>query len=263
MTKRRDDGYHELVTLMYPITELYDDVTIEPIEGSCELRFHSLGLIVDCAERDNLCLRAARLMQERYGVERIGGLDITLDKRIPFGAGLGGGSSDATAVILGINQLCGLNLEENELIEIAAELGSDTAFFVRNTPQLCTSRGEVMEPSTISLKGKWIALIKPCCVNVSTRTAFAGISPEIPSTPLAERLEEPIERWQQTIKNDFEPHIFKAHPILGSIKDDLIIAGALYASMSGSGSTIFGIFDSMENIKGELLDSYSPYIYQL
>ncbi len=260
---RREDGFHELSTVMHPIIKLYDEISLEIIEGSNEILFQSTGLVIDCNAKKNLCMRAAHLMQHRYGSERVGGVAITLDKRIPFGAGLGGGSADATAVILGINRLFDLNLSEEELIEIAAELGSDTAFFVRNTPQLCTSRGEVMTPSPVSLEGMWIALIKPCCVSISTREAFAGISPAIPSVPLSERLKEPIEKWQQIIKNDFEPHIFKAHPILSTIKDDLIMAGALYASMSGSGSTVFGIFDSLEHIKGEPLDSYSPLIYQL
>ena len=137
--RRREDGFHDLSTVMFPVRGLYDVVEVEPIEGNAA-EFRSLGLRIDCADEDNICVKAHRLMQERYAV---GGVRITLDKCVPFGAGLGGGSADGTAVIVAINELFSLNLSERELIDAAAILGSDTAFFVRNTPQLCEGRGEV------------------------------------------------------------------------------------------------------------------------
>ncbi len=262
--RRREDGFHDLVTLMYPIHGLHDDVTLEKRDDHSDITFQSNGLTIDCPDDKNLCLRAAKLMQQRYGESWQQGLAITLTKRVPFGAGLGGGSSDATAVIVGINQLFELNIPEAELISLAAELGSDTAFFVRNTPQLCTSRGEVMLDFPISLEGLYIVLIKPDGVNISTREAFAGIRPATPELPLNERLRHRIELWQSSIKNDFEPHIFEAHPILASIKEQLIASGSIYASMSGSGSTIYGLFNSNPTKKiGEQLIRYSPYIYKL
>ena len=128
------------------------------------------------------------MMRERYGVD---GVAIRLDKRVPFGAGLGGGSSDATAVVLALDELFGLRLPEEELIACAAVLGSDTAFFVRNVPQLCTGRGEIMSPVALDLQGLWLAIVKPS-EGVSTREAYAGVTPRVPAVPLSERLRRPV-----------------------------------------------------------------------
>ncbi len=236
--RRRDDGFHEVATVMYPVTGLHDIINIDACDGEIS-QFENLGIGVDCPAESNICLRAWRLMHERYG---IGAARITLNKQIPFGAGLGGGSADGTAVIVALNEIFALGLSESQLIELAAELGSDTAFFVRNTPQLCTGRGEIMEPIEVSLRGLWLVLIKPD-EGVSTREAYSGITPFIPSEPLRERIARPITEWQGCIKNDFEPHIFAAHPQIARIKDWLLAQGAIYAAMSGSGSALFGLFD--------------------
>ena len=237
--RRRTDGYHDLETVMVPVRGLFDELTVER-RTDTDFRFTSLGLPIDCPPDDNLCLRACRLMRDRYA---IGGLDLSLDKRIPFGAGLGGGSADATAVVLAVDALFGLHLPEAELIDCAAALGSDTAFFVRNTPQLCSGRGEVMEPVEPDLSGLWIVLVKPD-VHISTREAYAGVRPRVPDVPLRERLAQPRNRWQECVGNDFEPHIFAAHPELAAVKRQLLEAGALYAAMSGSGSTLFGLYET-------------------
>ncbi len=254
--RRREDGYHDLSTVMVPIMGLHDVVEVTPIEGA-ENEFHSLGLVVDCPAEQNLCIKAARLMQQRYGVDAV---SITLDKRVPFGAGLGGGSSDATAVIMAMNEIFSLSLDEATLVALAAELGSDTAFFVRNTPQLCEGRGEIMTPIELDLTGLWIVLIKPD-EGVSTREAYAGVKPHVPSLSLTERLKEPIVQWQGSVKNDFEPSVFAAHPVIADVKQQLIDAGAVYASMSGSGSTVFGLFDSKE--RAEKLRSITDYIFEI
>ncbi len=236
--RRREDGFHEVATVMYPVRGLYDIINIEPCEGK-EPRFENAGIAVDCPAEKNICIKAWRLLHERYG---IGAVRITLDKRIPFGAGLGGGSADGTAVIVALNGIFALGLSEEELVGLAAELGSDTAFFVRNTPQLCTGRGEIMEPVEVSLQGLWLVLIKPD-EGVSTREAYSGIRPFTPELSLRERISQPVEEWQSLLKNDFEPHIFAAHPIIGAVKEWLLSQGAIYASMSGSGSVVFGLFD--------------------
>ena len=236
--RRREDGFHELATVMYPVLGLYDVIDVERCDGD-QPRFENCGIEVDCPTESNICLKAWRLLRERYG---IGAVRITLDKRTPFGAGLGGGSADGTAVILALNEIFELHLSESELVGLAAELGSDTAFFVRNTPQLCTGRGEIMEPIDVSLRGMWLVLIKPN-EGVSTREAYSGIKPFVPEVPLRERVLRPVAEWQQQLKNDFEPHIFAAHPIIGEVKEWLLSQGALYASMSGSGSSVFGIFE--------------------
>lgn len=241
--RRREDGFHDLETVMLPVRELYDVVEVERVEG-CSA-FEQQGLAVDCDAEDNLCMRALRLMQQLYGV---GEARIRLEKRVPFGAGLGGGSSDATAVILAVNELYGLGLSEERLVEIAAMIGSDTAFFVRNTPQLCTGRGEKMQPIDLPLEGLFLAIAKPED-GVSTKEAYAGVTPAIPQVRLAEALQRPIEEWQGGIKNDFEPHIFAAHPAIAELKQKMLDAGAVYASMSGSGSAVFGIFRAKPKIE--------------
>ncbi len=252
--RRREDGFHELETVMVPVVGLYDVVEVERIEAA-EPTFENRGLMVDCPAEKNICLRAWQLMHDRYGV---GGVHITLDKRVPFGAGLGGGSADGTVTLLAINELFDLQLDEATLISLAAELGSDTAFFVRNTPQFCTGRGERMEPIALDLSGLWLVLIKPD-EGVSTREAYAGVKPALPAVSLRERIARPIVEWQGLIKNDFEPHIFAAHPSIAAAKAELQQAGALYASMSGSGSTVFGLFDDEK--KAHLIDT--PFIYKL
>lgn len=252
--RRRADGFHELATVMVPVKGLYDELEVERILGSGVV-FENRGLAVDCPAEENICLKAFRLLRDRYGVD---GVRIALDKRVPFGAGLGGGSADATMTLLALNELFGLNLGEDSLIDLAAELGSDTAFFVRNTPQLCTGRGEQMTPIELPLAGLWIALIKPD-EGVSTREAYAGVKPTVPEVSLRQRLALPITEWQGSVKNDFEPHIFAAHPAIAAAKEQLLQAGALYASMSGSGSTVYGLFDDEK--KARQIDT--PFIYQL
>lgn len=238
LLRRRADGYHDLETVMVPVRELYDTVEVEPVgEGGC--RFEQRGIVVDCPLEQNICYKAYALMRSRYP---IGGVHITLDKRVPFGAGLGGGSADGTMVLLALNALFDLHLSEGELIALAAELGSDTAFFVRNTPQLCTGRGVEMSPVELrQLAGMWLLLVKPD-EGVSTREAYAGARPAIPAIPLMERLAAPLATWQGAVKNDFERSVFATHPRLRDIKEQLIASGARYAAMSGSGSTLFGLF---------------------
>ncbi len=256
--RRREDGFHELSTVMFPVTGLHDTLTFERL-NTPKVEFYSEGLEIDCNADSNLCVKAYNLMRSRFNIE---GLKITLTKRIPFGAGLGGGSADATAVLVAINSLFDLNLTEGQLIDLASELGSDTAFFVRNTPQLCSGRGEIMEPIALNLTGKYLLLIKPD-EGVSTREAYSGVKPHYPTTPLSELITRPIEEWQGAIKNDFEEHIFASHPLLKTIKDEILKAGAKYAAMSGSGSTIYGIFDNAQQANSAELEQYSPYIFKL
>lgn len=296
--RRRADGFHDLETVMFPVAGLYDEVevvrtggnssdraaglyaTTEAVgvsggavrvgasglseepgaadwSGDSGVTFRAEGLAVDCAPEDNICLKAYRLMRRRYGVE---GVSIRLDKRVPFGAGLGGGSADGTAVILAMNELFGLGLSEGELIACAAELGSDTAFFVRNTPQLCTGRGEIMEPFALDLRGMKLVIVKPA-EGVSTREAYAGVRPRVPEIPLAERLRRPVAEWQGVVTNDFEAHILAAHPAIRAAKEGLLAEGAVYASMSGSGSAVFGLFAGTE--KSERLRRLSPFVFEL
>ena len=242
--RKRADGYHELQTVMYPVRELYDVVEVEAMEDA-GVEFVGRGIVVDCPDDKNLCVRAARLMQERYGV---GGVRITLDKRVPFGAGLGGGSSDATAVIVAVNEIFGLGLERGVLAELAAELGSDTPFFVYDEAQYCTGRGEIMEPTDVDLHGLWLVVVKPN-EGVSTAEAYSGVKPCVPSDDLRELLRQNVGKWQGSVVNDFEGHILAAHPRIAELKTMLMERGAIYASMSGSGSAVFGLFESRPELE--------------
>ncbi|MBQ7856901.1 MAG: 4-(cytidine 5'-diphospho)-2-C-methyl-D-erythritol kinase [Alistipes sp.] len=244
--RKREDGFHELQSVMFPVRGLYDEIEIEPASEGITT-FRQSGIVIDCDAEHNLCLKAARLIQGRCGA---GAVSISLDKRVPFGAGLGGGSSDATAVLVAMNHIFGLNLSEQALIALASELGSDTAFFVRNTPQLCSGRGEIMSPIELPLAGKWLLVAKPD-EGVSTREAYGGVRPAIPAIPLAEAVRRPVEEWAGVVKNDFEPHIFAAHPRIAALKEQMSECGAIYTAMSGSGSAVFGVFEDEPNIEFE------------
>jgi len=254
--RRRDDGFHDVETVMYPVRGLYDEVEVTR-RAAPGAGFRTEGTAVDCPPEQNLCLRAFRLMHERYGID---GVDIRLDKRIPFGAGLGGGSSDATAMLLALDELFALHLTRAELTACAAALGSDTAFFIDNAPQLCTGKGEITAPYPVDLGGPHIVLIKPA-EGVSTREAYAGITPHVPEIPLSERLRRPLAEWQGVVTNDFEPTVFAARPAIRAAKEQLLAAGALYASMSGSGSAVFGLFDDPR--KADALRQVTPYVYAI
>lgn len=235
--RKREDGYHDLETVMLPVAGLYDVVDVDAIGSGVE--FTGVGIEVDCPEDKNLCVRAARLMQSRYD---IGGVAIRLDKRVPFGAGLGGGSSDATSVIVAINEIYGLGLDKSILASLSAELGSDTPFFVYNRPMLCEGRGEIMSEVDVDLRGLWLVVVKPP-FGVSTGEAYGGVKPRIPDCRLVSLIDKPIEQWQGSVVNDFEPHILLAHPTIATLKEELLRSGALYASMSGSGSALFALYD--------------------
>lgn len=254
--RRRDDGFHDVETVMFPVRGLFD--TVEVVRRAAPgVGFRAEGLAVDCPPEQNLCIRAFRLMQARYGID---GADIRLDKRVPFGAGLGGGSADATAVLLGLDKEFALGLSKEELTARAAELGSDTAFFVENTPQLCTGRGEILTPYPLDLSGLRLVIVKPA-EGVSTREAYAGVTPRIPEIPLSERLRRPVGEWQGLVGNDFEPSVFAARPAVRAAKERLLAAGARYAAMSGSGSAVFGLFDDAS--KAEALREITPYVYPI
>ncbi len=220
--RRRADGYHDIRTLMVPVAGFCDVLELTKARAT---EFVQTGATLDCSPEDNLCVRACRLMQRDYGA---GEVSVHLHKVIPSGAGLGGGSADAAFVMTGMNELFGLGLDPEELERAAAGLGSDTAFFVRNRPAVATGRGELLTPAANPFEGRYIVIVKPD-IHISTREAYSGVVPHDPEQPMAE--------------NAFESPLFALHPELASIKQELIGFGAIYASLSGSGSAIYGIFD--------------------
>ena len=237
IVERRPDGYHNIETVFYPIP-LTDVLEIVPArDGETTLRCY--GNPVDCPAEKNLVMKACRLMQERYDIQPV---EIHLYKHIPDGAGLGGGSSDAAHTLVMLNKMFELGISDADLAAMAATLGADCAFFVYNRPMMATGIGDVLSPLDVDLKGKTLLLVKPP-VGVDTRTAYSRVAPAKPVADLAQTIAQPVESWDGLLVNDFEPSVFAALPQLWLIKARLMDAGAQYAAMSGSGSTVFGIFD--------------------
>ena len=239
IVERRPDGYHNIETVFYPIP-LTDVLEIVPAVDGAQTTLNCYGNPVDCPPEKNLVMKACRLMQERYNLPAV---SMHLYKHIPDGAGLGGGSSDAAHALIMLNKLFHLGLTDDELAAMAVKLGADCAFFIYNRPMLATGIGDVLSPIDVTLKGKIILLVKPP-VGVDTRTAYSRVTPQAPTIPLTDIISRPLPSWDGLLVNDFEPSVFAALPQLWLIKARLLDAGAQYAAMSGSGSTIFGIFDS-------------------
>ena len=238
IVERRPDGYHNIETVFYPIP-LTDVLEIVPArDGETTLRCY--GNPVDCPAEKNLVMKACRLMQERYDIQPV---EIHLYKHIPDGAGLGGGSSDAAHTLVMLNKMFELGISDADLAAMAATLGADCAFFVYNRPMMATGIGDVLSPLEVDLKGRTLLLVKPP-VGVDTRTAYSRVAPAKPVVDLVQTIAQPAESWDGLLVNDFEPSVFAALPQLWLIKAQLMDAGAQYAAMSGSGSTVFGIFNS-------------------
>jgi 4-diphosphocytidyl-2-C-methyl-D-erythritol kinase len=247
ITGGRDDGYHNLETLFYPVVPvgkvneapfmLRDVLEIVP---AADTRLHMSGLPVAGNETNNLVLKAYQLLQQRYA-EAVSPLDIYLHKVIPMGAGLGGGSADGAFMLRLMNDYFRLGLNDATLAALALQLGSDCPFFIYNTPQYATGRGEIFTPATVDLTGYSIQVVCPE-VHVSTAAAFAMIRPRPAGFDLSKLGQLPISDWKDCITNDFEEPVFAQHGELAGIKEQLYEQGAVYASMSGSGSAIYGIF---------------------
>ncbi len=234
VVEKRSDGFHNLETIFYPVN-IFDSLEIL---DSPKLQFTSYQLNIPGDALDNLCVRAYQLLASKFNIAPV---QIHLLKNIPFGAGLGGGSADAAWVLKMLNEKFELNISIKNLEKLAAELGSDCAFFIRNSAQFASGRGEILEPIDLDLQKYTFALIKPN-FGISTKEAFLGLQPRASEQNLKELVKLPIEDWRGAIKNDFEKSLFPKFPVLEKIKMELYERGALYASMSGSGSTLYGIF---------------------
>ncbi len=231
---KRPDGYHELETLFVPC-DAYADVL--EIEEAPALRVEIPG--ADWPVEDDLTVRAWRLLHGEFDLPPV---RIYLEKHIPVGAGLGGGSSDAAAALKLLNALFSLGLSEAELAQRAARLGSDCAFFIYDTPMFGTGRGELLEPFPLDLSGYRLVVEMPQGERVSTREAYAGIVPAAAAVPLREALRSPVPGWRECVFNDFEATVFATHPRIAALKAEMYARGAVYAAMSGSGAAVFGLF---------------------
>jgi 4-diphosphocytidyl-2-C-methyl-D-erythritol kinase len=239
--RKRPDDYHELITCFYPVAwkEMLEVVQAENQE------FSATGISIP-GSGSNIIEKAYSLLRHDFPLPAV---SIHLHKIIPIGAGLGGGSSDAAFALKLFNDLFDLGLGDERLMSYAARLGADCAFFIKNKPMMARGIGEKLSEIQLTLEGKSILMIYPN-IHISTKEAYAGIVPGVPKAEIEKVvLDHPIEQWRHLLVNDFEKSVFPRHPLLDQIKQQLYAHGAIYASMSGSGSCMFGIFDEIADIK--------------
>ena len=246
IVSRRADGYHNLETVFFPV-DLTDTLEICVNQSTAPANMCILsqdGATLDCNPEDNLVVKAYHLLASQFKLPPI---EVKLCKRIPSQAGLGGGSSDAAHMIRLLNQQFSLHLSTYEMQRFAANLGADCAFFIGPVPAFATGIGEILTPIpnlNILLKGKHLVVVKPQ-IAVPTREAFSNITPKQPAICCRDAVKKPLTEWKDLLKNDFEDSVFPQYPELATIKERLYNLGALYAQMSGSGSSIFGIFNNL------------------
>lgn len=259
IVSKRSDGYHNLETVFIPIP-LRDNLEFKEIENEdVPYRLVSGGVPIEGKPEDNLIVKVYLDMKAEFNLPA---LELSLYKNIPMGAGLGGGSSDAAAMMKGLNEAYNLQLSAEDMEKRLAKFGADCPFFVRNKPAYATGIGDKLTNCNVSLKDKFIVLVKPD-VFVSTKEAYAHVTPKLPAIPLAEAIKLPIETWKEQIVNDFEQSVFPFHPELPAIKQTLYDMGAVYASMSGSGSTMYGIFNRPTPEANEVFDKCFVYTKKL
>ena len=265
IVKRRPDGYHNLETVFYPIP-LCDALEVCPMDElfpamhPCDLKV--TGNAIDCDEQKNLVMKAYYLLAADHKLPR---LHVHLHKQIPSQAGLGGGSSDCAAMITLINEHCKLGLTTEQMQAYATSLGADCPFFITGKPAYATGIGEVLTPIegvAEQLQGRFIAVVKPP-VAVSTKEAYAAITPRKPERCCRDIVSQPIKTWRDALVNDFEAPLFALHPQLSDIKESLYRLGAIYAQMSGSGSALFGIFNDKPEGVGTLFPDCQTFIVRL
>ena len=245
VTEKRADGYHNIESVFYPIPSLKDALEVLPAAADGEVNIRFSGKEIAGDTESNLVLKAYHLLKEAYP-DKVGSVHIHLLKSIPMGAGLGGGSADGAFMLRLLNKFFELNLSDDVLVKFALQLGSDCPFFIYNTPQYAKGRGEILEALPLDLSDYTIQIICPK-VHVSTATAFSAIKPHAAASDLRNLAELPITEWKHKVFNDFETSVFAAHPVLAALKKQLYDEGAHYASMSGTGSAVYGIFEKGKN----------------
>ncbi len=246
--ERRKDGFHNLQSIMFAVG-LCDILEVRRLsKEDQEIQFRQSGIQIDSPTDMNLCVKAWELFTLEVPLPAI---EIHLHKQIPVGAGLGGGSSNASTTLIGLNTLAGNPLSKEKLQELAVTLGSDCPFFLRENPMLMEGRGEKLSPISIRLDQLYLVLIFPE-IQISTAEAYAGVKPATPAHHLRELIKEPLNIWNEVIINDFELSIFERHPELEQMKQALYQAGAVYASLSGSGSSLYGFFHTPPDLPGEI-----------
>lgn len=256
IVQKREDGYHDLETFFYPLN-ICDAVEIisqtNDSNNINNISYTSTGLAIAGNEQNNLCIKAYQLLKKDFSL--LPSIKMHLHKNIPMGAGLGGGSADGAFVLQLLNKKFNLQLSQQQLMNYALQLGSDCPFFIINKPCFATSRGEKMNEINIYLSAYKFLLVNPQ-IHVSTSWAFANIQPVIPKKSIQQIITQPIYTWKNELINDFEKPVFKQHTSIHSIKNEMYKMGAVYAAMSGSGSTIFGIFEKEKKLIHSFPENY-------
>jgi 4-diphosphocytidyl-2-C-methyl-D-erythritol kinase len=239
--RKRSDGFHELETVFFPLPmyDILEIVLLKRLTGKPGVPFSISGLAIEGEHNSNLCIKALRLLKKK--IPQMPSVQMHLHKVIPAGAGLGGGSSNAAFTLKVLNEICALKLSTAQLLKYAVQLGSDCPFFIINKSCFSRGRGELLEEIDLNLSSYKFIVANPG-IHIDTGDMFREIKPELPEISLKEIIAKPVEKWKYEMKNDFEKIIFPQYPEIAQIKDELYKAGAVYASMSGSGSTVYGIF---------------------
>ncbi len=252
ITGKRHDGYHNLETIFFPVP-LHDGLEIIQQANQNPLELTVTGLPIEGADQTNICYKAYHLLKKDFPT--LPSIKMHLHKHIPTGAGLGGGSADGAFTLLLLNKKFNLGLQEEQLIAYALQLGSDCPFFIKNTPVYATGRGEIMEPVELDLSGHKIVLINPG-IHINTRWAFSQLSLVTRNEPLKHSIKLPVPEWKLVLQNDFENPVFQQYPAIKDIKEKLYEAGAVYAAMTGSGSTVFGLFERTSTVQINMPENY-------
>jgi 4-diphosphocytidyl-2-C-methyl-D-erythritol kinase len=245
ITEKRPDRFHNIESIFYPITDLYD--SLEWIEAA-ELNFETSGLHIEGKTENNTCTQAWKLLHSLYDIPPI---HIHLQKHIPMGAGLGGGSADGAFMLQSLQTHYNLPISDEKMHKFALSIGSDCPFFLQSEPVCGKGRGDEFSKVSLQLSDYWLVIANPG-IHVSTAEAYAQVTPKKPDTKLSELISQDISQWKHTIHNDFEQSVFSQHPKIEKIKSNLYKHGALYAAMSGSGSSVYGIFAEKPKIPTEL-----------
>jgi 4-diphosphocytidyl-2-C-methyl-D-erythritol kinase len=248
ITAKRGDGYHDIETVFYPVP-LCDalEFVVSDDKGGRDI-FVTTGINTGGDPEDNLVLKTLRKLREKYTIPN---LRIHLHKAIPAGAGLGGGSSDSACFLRGLNRFFNLGISMSELNKISLEIGSDCPFFIEGVPAHATGRGEILNPVDTVLSGYYIVLLNPG-VGINTREAYQNCIPHNPAESLAQLIQKPVTTWRGSVVNDFESFAFRKFTVIQKIKDELYNSGAIFSLMSGSGSTVYGIFKEKPKLREEL-----------
>ncbi len=256
---RREDGFHNIETIFFPVKGLCDILEIVHIPNQEQkIRFSQTGLMINEPSENNLCVKAYNLLSSYIELPPVA---IHLHKQIPFGAGLGGGSSDGAFTLSGLNNISEKPLSKEKLLEVALKLGSDCPFFILNETCYASGRGEILNPIDLSLSGYHILMVNPG-IHINTSKAYSHSNPKPSVYKLQQTIYDSPEQWKGVIVNDFEKIVFALYPEIGIIKDRLYQMGAIYSAMSGSGSTVFGLFKSKPDY-AEIFSDYYTFCQEI